>query len=176
MFFELPLKLPLEVVYKILDMYSDSVGAEYMALRSVNKSIYAYIISSAGRYIRHHCYSTCQLTHDTFVPYLHEQLLKCDPLDYMDIRLRHKYLPVLIAVVNSGLAWGVWNEFRIANCYIYIGKREIAFDIYRSPPFGRIAFIPVRYVTRHHYSWVMDFLKEYFSDLYTYVTPLPRAL
>jgi hypothetical protein len=169
--------LPPEIIHKILDTYVDSVGDGYLALQSVNKSIYAYITSTARSYIRDHCYinNVCHLNLRAFIPYLHEQLVTCVPTNYMLIRLKHKYLRIDIAVTNTGLLSGIWNNFMIAHCFIYIGKCGITLDIHRASHEGApiITFTPVRYIALGHLSASMDFLEEYFNEFYTYITQPP---
>jgi hypothetical protein len=167
--------LPREIIHSILNLYANTVNNKYMSLRTVNKQICAHVISSAPDYIRNHCFTNVDdwsIYNETFALELHKRLIRCNSLTFLYISLEHTYLPITITIVNSGRDCTIQNNFKLAGCHICVGNREAGFDICRNPTkkgVTLIMFAQLRYILLGDQSWVMDFLREYFIELYTYL-------
>jgi hypothetical protein len=180
--------LPREIVWKILDIYAEidtENSSNYMSLRTVNKQICAHVLKSARDYIRNYWRyfsDRPNTTYDDYMSDLHSWFLSCDPLKFRCRHARHKYLPIWIKVSNSWTACVQSNNFKIATFSIYIGKCKVVFDIGRAPctPFapgdGKSPIIMITRVgckaLRSH-AWVINFIKEYFNELYIYLASSP---
>jgi hypothetical protein len=172
--------LPREIVWKILDLYADTIGAGYLSLRPVNKQICTYIDGTARNYIRGHCYmnKSYRVTdHSAFISEMHTGLLK-----YMspctNVRFEHKYLPIIVSITTSSSVhhshYGR-DSFRIGGCYIYVGKSVTVFDIRATMDKvdmpASVTAMHIRYGLGYsRYPGALDFIGKYFTELYGYLT------
>jgi hypothetical protein len=167
--------LPQEIVHRIIDLCIDDIGKRYLTLRSVNKQICSYIDSTMRDFIRDHCYvdrSHRVTDHGAFISAMHKRAYDTDPPEDMFIQLEHKYLPITIHATNTGRVYYRCGDILVGGFYIYIGKYRAAFDVYRNLDLFQAApTVTITHVAHdsERHQQVLDFIREYFTELYEYL-------